>query len=80
MMYVNLIFIQEMTERKIILHLDMDSFYASVEIGQPALSGLPVVGADHERIRSRVVSTCSYEARVYGIHPGCQYHRHIIYV
>lgn len=64
---------REMTEKKIILHLDMDSFYASVEIrDNPALSGLPVVvGADPMKGSGRgVVSTCSYEARVYGIHSG----------
>ncbi|NLV27861.1 MAG: DNA polymerase IV [Methanomicrobiales archaeon] len=51
----------------------MDSFYASVEIREnPALSGLPVIiGADPMEGKGRgVVSTCSYEARSYGIHSG----------
>lgn len=55
----------------IILHLDMDSFYASVEIrDNPALEGLPVIiGADPKGGFGRgVVSTCSYKAREYGVH------------
>jgi DNA polymerase IV (DinB-like DNA polymerase) len=54
----------------IILHLDMDSFYASVEVQRrPELAGKPVViGADPKQGRGRgVVSTCSYEARAFGI-------------
>ena len=60
-------------DQKIILHVDMDSFYASVEVrDNPLLSGLPVViGADPLHGRGRgVVSTCSYEARAFGIHSG----------
>jgi len=56
--------------RRIILHLDMDSFYASVEMGRnPALARQPVViGADPKHGKGRgVVSTCSYEARAFGI-------------
>ncbi len=55
---------------RIILHLDMDSFYASVEVRhRPELAGKPVViGADPKQGRGRgVVSTCSYEARAFGI-------------
>jgi DNA polymerase IV (archaeal DinB-like DNA polymerase) len=55
---------------RIILHLDMDSFYASVEMKeQPELRGKPVViGADPKQGKGRgVVSTCSYEARAFGI-------------
>ena len=53
-----------------ILHLDMDSFYASVEVQhQHGLAGKPVVvGADPKQGKGRgVVSTCSYEARAFGI-------------
>ncbi len=59
-----------MDETRIILHLDMDSFYASVEMqAHPELRNKPVViGADPKQGRGRgVVSTCSYEARAFGI-------------
>lgn len=57
-------------EPRIILHLDMDSFYASVEMQvHPELRNKPVViGADPKKGHGRgVVSTCSYEARAFGI-------------
>ena len=58
-------------ERHIIFHIDVDSFFASVEVRErPTLKGLPVVvGSDPKGGSGRgVVSTCSYEARKYGIH------------
>lgn len=52
----------------VVLHVDMDAFFAAVEQrDHPEWRGKPViVGAGpHER---GVVSTCSYEARRYGVH------------
>lgn len=52
----------------VVLHVDMDAFFAAVEQrDHPEWRGRPViVGADpHAR---GVVSTCSYEARRYGVH------------
>jgi DNA polymerase IV len=49
-----------------IIHLDMDCFYAAVEMRErPELAGLPIaVGGGSRR---GVVTTCNYEARKYGI-------------
>ena len=54
-----------------IIHIDMDAFFASVEIrDNPKLKGKPVIiGNDPRKTGGRgVVSTCSYEARSFGIH------------
>lgn len=58
------------TDRKII-HIDMDAFYASVEIREnPALVGKPVIIARHPKESGGrgVVATASYEARKFGVH------------
>jgi DNA polymerase-4 len=55
-----------------ILHLDMDAFFASVELlRQPALRGRPlIIGGRGDPSRRGVVSTCTYEARAFGVRSG----------
>jgi DNA polymerase IV len=55
-----------MRHERVILHLDMDAFYAAVEVREnPALAGKPLIIG--HRGRRGVVSTCSYEARPFGV-------------
>lgn len=54
-----------------IIHIDMDAFYAAVEIREnPQLKGKPVIIARHPKDTGGrgVVTTASYEARKYGVH------------
>ena len=54
--------------QRIIAHFDLDSFFVSVEVlNNPSLKGKPVFVGGSER---GVVSSCSYEARKFGIHSG----------
>ncbi len=54
------------TVRKII-HVDMDCFYAAVEMrDNPSYRGRPLAVGGHEKQRG-VLSTCNYEARRFGI-------------
>lgn len=58
---------------RIILHVDIDAFYASAEQSvNPSLRNKPlIVGADPKEGKGRgVVLTASYEARKYGVHSG----------
>ena len=58
------------TSRKII-HIDMDAFFAAIEVrDNPALRDKPVIIAKDPRQSGGrgVVSTCSYEARAFGVH------------
>lgn len=60
----------ETAAARVLLHVDMDAYFAGVEIlANPALRGLPVVVGGLPGSRG-VVATASYEARPFGIHPG----------
>jgi DNA polymerase-4 len=51
-----------------IIHLDMDCFYAAIEVrDRPSLRGKPV-GVGGARERRGVLTTCNYEARKFGVH------------
>ncbi len=57
----------EYQENQIILHVDMDAFYASVETrDNPTLKDKPLIIGSKLTERG-VVATCNYEARKYGV-------------
>jgi len=53
-----------------ILHVDMDAFFAAIELRRhPGLRGKPVIiGGEGDPRKRGVVSTATYEARKFGIH------------
>jgi len=63
----NYFYICLMEFKRQIVHIDLDSFFVSVERKfNPALIGIPVlIGGSADR---GVVASCSYEARKFGIH------------
>lgn len=62
--------IQSSSNVRKIIHIDMDCYFVAIEMrDNPALKGKPVaVGGSAEQ--RGVLSTCSYEARKYGLHSG----------
>lgn len=57
----------EKTNSRAVAHIDLDSFFVSVEcLRDTRLKGLPlIIGGNSDR---SVVSSCSYEARRFGVH------------
>lgn len=62
-----LLILDVQNQKRYIVHFDLDSFFVAVEIiNDPSLKGKPIiVGGSRDR---GVVSTCSYEARKFGVH------------
>lgn len=55
----------------IILHIDMDAFFAQIEErDNPSLRGKPVIVGGIPGVHRGVASTCNYIARKYGVHAG----------
>ena len=56
------------TKGRVILHVDMNSFYASVEMAyDPSLKGKPLAIAGNPEERRGIIVTCSYAARDKGV-------------
>ena len=59
--------VESRKQPRAIIHLDMDCFYAAIEVrDQPSLKGKPV-GVGGARDRRGVLTTCNYEARKFGV-------------
>lgn len=57
-----------MKKSRVIFHVDMNSFYASVEMAHnKALKGKPVAIAGNPKERRGIIVTSSYEARAFGV-------------
>lgn len=62
------VFLSSKQTSRIIIHVDMDAFFAAIEQrDNPLLRGQPVIIGGPPTANRGVVSTCSYEARAYGI-------------
>ena len=60
-----------MDTTRVILHVDMNCFYASVEMAErPELRGLPVIVGGDEENRHGIVLTASYPAKRRGVKTG----------
>lgn len=58
---------------RVILHVDMNSFFASVEVAHDlTLEGKPLAIAGNEKERRGIIITCTYEARKLGIYTTMQ--------
>jgi DNA polymerase-4 len=59
--------VEKDAQLRAIIHLDMDCFYAAIEVrDRPSLRGKPV-GVGGARDRRGVLTTCNYEARKFGV-------------
>ena len=55
----------EAGDRRVILHVDIDAFFAAIEqVRDPRLRGKPVI------VGAGVIASCSYEARAFGLRAG----------
>ena len=60
---------EDKTIKHYYLHADLDAFFASVEqLDHPEYRGKPVIVGGLPQDKRSVVSTASYEARVFGVH------------
>lgn len=60
---------EKQTTSRVILHIDMNSFYASVEQSyDPSLKGKAIAIAGNPKERRGILVTCSYEARARGVY------------
>lgn len=63
------IMLTQQTKRRIIFHIDMNCFYASVEMAyNPKLKGQPLAIAGNPEERKGIIVTSSYEARAKGVY------------
>uniref|UniRef100_UPI0038B69CC9 DNA polymerase IV n=1 Tax=Vibrio nitrifigilis TaxID=2789781 RepID=UPI0038B69CC9 len=59
---------ENISQQRKIIHIDMDCFYAAVEMrDNPQYRGRPLAVGGNQKQRG-VLSTCNYEARQYGLH------------